>query len=456
MKLISVLVMTAAFALAAQDRQIETQVPLDSSGTVMSLTPAMRERAGLFPDVEKYISARMFRTGDSLYVLEIVFQQGGSEARERIRMNSAAAANFRRDLSGRLAAAPSPAGMDQEGRTGLIVRQTAMGLGFYGWAVPAFLNMEGGREVVATYMLVGAASFALPYQLTRERPVSLAQSTLNFYGATRGILYGTFVKFMLAPHTDSQEATVGPMLAGSLAGSLAGFQIAGQKKWDIGRAELTGVMGDFGIGLGVGLDHLTGMWDDGDLDEPEAHAMMLGASAAGLAAGSWLARREHYTRGDAYVLRMSGALGVQLMLPVAGAVSDKKAKAYTTGAIVGGLLGVGIGNRMLREQDFTFGEGALISCGHLAGGLLAGGLTYLFDTGENFDELAYLSTTALGSLAGHALLYHALAGKNLLGAGPLDRLHIGLAPAGLLCAAGKMQVRRPGQTPPLLSLQLMR
>jgi len=164
-------------------------------------------------------------------------------------------------------------------------------------------------------------------------------------------------------------------------------------------------MGDFGSGFGLGTTHLAELWN-GDDRERAAHSLMLGMTGAGLAGGYLLSQREHYTRGDAYVLRMEGILGAQIMMPIAAAIADKKEKSYTVGAMTGGVLGVGIGNWLLKDEDFDFNEGALISCGQIAGGLLAGGLTYLIDTNENFDGLVYHSAIALGSLAGHAFLYH--------------------------------------------------
>lgn len=399
-----------ALPLAAQESRIEIQVAMDSAGTVMELSPELRSRTGLLPAVEHFTAARIFMQEDSLFVLEVAFTREGVPARQRTPMDRAALQVFRRELSRQLAMTARPPGLNQEGRSSLVVKQTLMGLGFYGWAVPRILEIEGGRETIATYMLVGSAGFALPYYLTRSRPVSKTQSMFAFYGATRGIFYGAFLHNTLAPDAESEQSRMIMPLLGSLSGSFAGFALAG-KGLEPGQAELIGVMGDFGSGLGLGGAHVAGLWDK-QQHKSAASAVTLGMTGLGLAAGTWLSQREHYTRGDAYVLRMEGVLGAQIGMPIAAALANKKEKSYSAGAMIGGVLGAGVGNRLLRHQDFDDNAGFLISCAHIAGGLLAGGITYLLDSQDNFDPLVYHSTIALGSLAGHALLYHTFKLRN--------------------------------------------
>jgi len=447
-----VLLLIAAACLQAQLIQVETQVAVDTSGTMLEITPDLRSRTGLFSEVENFLSAKWFHSNDSTFILEVAYQKKGFLTRNRSRHSATELQAFRLDLSERLFRFGRPAAMDQSGRTGLIVGQTLMGLSFYGWAVPSLLDLEQDRQVIAAYMLVGAAGFTLPYYLTRSRPVTTSQSMLTFYGATRGILYGFFIKNILAPHADSSPSKLGPPVLASLAGSVIAFHVAGKNNLGIGNAELTGVMGDFGIGLGAATAHLADLWKY-DSRKSAAHATMLAMAAGGLGMGAWLSQRESYTRGDAYVLRMSGLLGAQCLTPLAAAISGKKEKSYTTGAVLGTALGIGVGNRLLAKQNFTFSEGVLISCGHIAGGLLAGGLTYLLDTQNRYDEVTYLSTTALGSLAGHVLLYNAFSKRRNQQADTWDGLQIGLAPLSLIAAKRRPQSHSPSWVPPFFTAQ---
>jgi len=391
-------------ALWAQQVQVEVQVPLDSAGVLVEISPELQTRTQLFPEVEDFLSARLFQGGDSSFVLEIAYREEGRLARRRSLMTAAQVRTFRQELTHALQSPARTQRMDQEGRPGLIVRQTLMGLGLYGWTVPRMMEIDGTRGTIAAYMLTSAASFALPYYLTRNRPVTTTQTMMTTFGSTRGLLYGHLVRKMIAPDEHSEASEWGLPMAGSLIASMAAFKLAETSGLELGSAELIGVMGDFGTGFGLGTAHVSDLWDH-ENRETAAHATLLGMTGLGLAGGYLLSQREHYTRGDAYVLRMEGILGAQIMMPIVAALADKREKSYSAGAMAGGVLGVGIGNWLLRDEDFDFSEGALISCGHIAGGLLAGGLTYLIDSSDNFDGLVYHSTIALGSLAGHALLY---------------------------------------------------
>ncbi len=448
----SALLLITAACLRAQLIQVETQVAVDASGTVLEITPDLRSRIGLFAEVEDFIYAKWFRSNDSTFILEVAFHKNGVLTRKRSRHGAPELQAFRQDLSERLFKLARPTAMDQSGRTGLIVGQTLMGLSFYGWAIPSLFDLEQDRHVLAAYMLVSAAGFTLPYYLTRNQPVTASQSMLTFYGSTRGILYGLFMKNILAPHAESSPSKVGPSVLASVAGSAAAFHLAGKYKLSIGNAELTGVMGDFGIGLGAATAHLADLWKH-DSKKSAAHATMLIMAAGGLGVGSWLSQRESYTRGDAYVMRMSGLLGAQCLTSLAAAISGKKEKSYTIGAVLGATLGIGMGDRLLAKQNFAFSEGVLISCGHIAGGLLAGGLTYLLDTQDRYDEVTYLSTTALGSLAGHVLLYKAFANRRNQQAAAWDRLQIGLAPFNLVTAKPRPQLHSPSFVPPFFLAQ---
>jgi hypothetical protein len=391
-----------------QGTHTEYQVPVDSSGTLYDITPELKNRTGLFPETENFRSAQIFCIDDNSFVLEVTFLKNGTLSRQRTMLNSSEVNDFRRHITKLLRTGVNISTINQEGRAGLIIRETAMSLVFYGWAIPTAAGIHHTREFAATYMLVGAAGFSLPYYLTKGKHVSSTQRMLTFYGATRGILYGVFIKNIIAPQVHSKEGDFGPPVLGSIASSLLAYHIAEKYQWTLGKAELVGVMGDFGTCIGIGTAVSTGIASS-DNRVAAINGTIFGMTGLGLYSGLWLSGRENYTQGDAYVLRDCGILGAQLAIPIADIVGNKHGKAYSNGVMAGAILGIVMGNKMLKRQDFTYSESLLISCGQIAGGLLAGGITYLADSKGNFDELAYQSTTALGSLAGFALLYRSFA-----------------------------------------------
>ena len=75
------------------------------------------------------------------------------------------------------------------------------------------------------------------------------------------------------------------------------------------------------------------------------------------------------------------------------------------GALAGEVAAITLTDRLLEERDFTFGESLIVGGGQVAGTLLGLGLTYLADADDNFDDLAYFTSAAVGSFGGFALTF---------------------------------------------------
>jgi hypothetical protein len=400
-----------------QDLQTERQVALDQDGRVLEVGPDLRKGLDLFPDVTGFLSARLFQVGDSTYVLEVAVRRGSQLERQRTPMSEAEVKALREDITRRLEARRPELALNQEGRGWLIFQQTLLGIGFYGWAVPVALQIDDARAGVATYLLVSASAFYVPYRLTRNIPVTHPHRRMASYGATRGALYGFFLReALLGEEDETSENGVGLAALGSMGGSFLGFKAADWMGLTTrGDAELVALLGDFGLGYGFSIARAADMFDD-DRDDSE-DGVMLGGSALGLAAGAWLSHREHYTRGDVHLLRSIGLLGAHAATPIVclclpdDADSDKKERAYVGGMALGSLAGLVGGNFFLEDQDFDLGPSMIVSAGQIAGGALALGLTFLADRNENFGAGPYLTSSAVGSAAGFWLTYRAFANK---------------------------------------------
>jgi hypothetical protein len=189
-----------------------------------------------------------------------------------------------------------------------------------------------------------------------------------------------------------------------------------------GTADFRETLADFSTAAGFGLAYVAGLYDDeiivGDegtvTDEPDllpAHLLALGVAGAGITAAHWAGEDGRYTSGDVHVLRSIGVLGAQALLPVANLIDDDDAKIHVAAAIAGAAPALFLGDRILRRQDFSGGDGLLVAAGHLAGGLLGAGLTYLADLDTDRDDLIYIAATTAGSAAGLLFTYRALADR---------------------------------------------
>ncbi len=392
-----------ALAAGAGEVRTEEQVPLDPEGKVQEITPALRTRLGLFTQIEDFQSARLFRGEDQGYVLEISYQRQGNRWRQRQPLSATAVDSLRLDLRRRLALPPVGLQFDQSGRGEFILDQVLLSLFAYGPAMPTMLNLDG-RPALASYMLTTATGFYLPYRLTRHSSVTPAHRQLAQFGGTRGIIYGLLMTDLVAEKGRNSRSDGATVLGSAALGSALGFRAVNWRRASHGQAEVWAVMGDFGLLGGLGLAYSAGFYERGQA-RWLGDGLALLSSGAGLYAGDWLAQHRDYTRGDAYVLRAGGFLGALLALPLIDATRTDHKRAHVGGAVAGAVAGVGLSDHLLKKQDFSFGQGLIISGGELAGALLGLGLTYLADTGGDFDDLAYFSSAALGGLGGFTLTF---------------------------------------------------
>ena len=442
--------------ISAQQVEREVRIPVAPEAGILEISAELRSRLGLFPEAAGFTSARLFLQEGGVTILVIETLSGGELARERRALSEPDLVALRDLVAERLAASEGTVPLNRDGRGGFVLGQTLLGLGFYGWAVPVVLDLDSARGQVASYLLTAGATFYLTYRLSANRSVSEAHRNLSLHGGTRGILAGLLIgDAMVAGDAltdrDSDErfrVRVGLGLAGSVAGSMAGFYLAGRARPDAGSAALWTSLGDLGFLAGAGTAYATGpyasrtilredgdfVWEDSETrNRAVGHLMTVAGGAIGLAAGGWLGGRRSYTEGNVGALRSAGILGAQVGATLTHPASDE-ARAVVGGAIVGGLAGIVAGDRLVRERRFTRGEGLLINAGHLAGGATALGVTWLLAGEVDNNALLYLATSTAGSFLGAGLVYRALG--------------TGSAPTGFGAAApaagGGRQSARPG------------
>jgi hypothetical protein len=334
----------------------------------------------------------------------------------------------------------------------------------------------------------------IPWFITAGRPVSDAQRDAAFWGATRGIVYGLVLGSIVAPEEpidpfeDDDEAFRVRLAGGSLVsvlGTVAGYNAARLADHDPGTVALWSTVGDFGLATAFGTSYALGLYEDQDADCLECTDLgRKGGSAATLGLGLaslFLAERwgnaEDYTIGDARALRSFGLLGAHALLaPAVEAFEDQEneGRSVTATALLGSWVGLYLGNRALRRTSLTDGEGLLVLAGHVAGGLVALGVTYLLDGGDTGSPTVYLSTSAGGAALGSLLTFNAVRGgdpvtgrrpraapgENALGehrSGSTGSVDLTFDPSGLLLPVlGRMRgvsANAPTRSAPLLTLR---
>jgi hypothetical protein len=327
-------------------------------------------------------------------------------------------------------------------RAPLVAFTTLLGLGLYGWTVPRTLNIDpdtSTRGFVGVYMFTAAGSFVVPYVLTADTMVAPASVNLAFYGGTRGIWHGVLVGALIAgdltPDTRSR-GWAASMLAGSLVELVAGYHLAPRLAPTAGRAHTVAALGDFGLLLGFGTGYLL-RFDRKETADAQARSMAaagLAGAGLGLAGGYALGRTRDNSWGDGEVLRLCWALGAWTGAAAADLARTDLSlgnRTFTGLAMAGGALGLLAGDRLVRDADFTVGEGLMIDLATIAGGLLGAGVAYLAIQNAG----PYVFASALGGVGGFGLSYWLTPGH--VGTAP-DR---GALPAANLTLAPLLGVR---------------
>ena len=385
-----ILLLAADFAAAA-----EVQVPLDRGGRVQRVDAGLARRLGLFADRPGFQEARLFQLPDSSFVLEITSTDAAGLSRERVPLSAAGADSLRDVITTGLVEKKTVAELDQSGRPLLVTTTSMMGLFFYGWAVP-FLTMENEPDevIVGTYMVVASASTFVPLWLTRDKPVTEGAALLATYGATLGTLHGALLPHSLDPSPAEEEPVVAA-LGFSLFEAVGGFAWASRTNMRAGHAATIGTGGMIGTLYGLGFG------DFADADKTGNCTAALVGSGLGIAGAALYAPHRDFSYGDASVMRSAGWIGGLTGIAIAEAANtDEWDEVNSASAMIGGAAGLVIGDRMVKNTEFSFGQGLMVDFCAIGGGLFALGIgTMVAGSNEHESEILWLATAA-GTLGG--------------------------------------------------------
>ncbi len=396
------LFLCAFLTLHAQD----TQVAVDNDGKKDVIEASLGSRIDLFKEYPGFIEARLFEMAQNEYSLEIYYKPDDRILRKRINYTSEDVHALRGKVSAALRVMQSDTTLNQDGRAKLLIASSVAGLGYYGWAIPAALDMQSSKAIASTYMFTSALSFFVPFAATRNSTVTEASANAYIYGTTRGIIHGLAINAVIFGNDGHYRRKLAFSMAGSLAEGVALYKVSSLQNWSTGRAELSGVGGDFGLLIGLSTPILFNR--EGGRLQPAAGLI---GSAAGMAAGHRLAGREHYTQGDAYVLRGAGTMGSYTALSVTNLSDTENENIYAGAFIVGSVGGLVLGHRLAYDRDFTAAQGTFIELGQLAGWFTGLGIAYLIKDPASSDSRLFMTLSAAGGIGGYALMYNIFADK---------------------------------------------
>lgn len=427
----------------------EIQVPLDMANNLDYINTDMAKRLGLFSEYENFLEARLFQVSDSSWILEVSYQPLDRLIRKRIPFSESDLSDFRMKLDQLIERKEPKLGLDQSGRTRFLVGTFTLAAN-YGWAVPVALDIQDSKSFVAMYMLSASAGFYIPLFLTSDLPVTEGTASLSIYGGSRGIAHGVLLNMLLAGDNSTFRSMISLGVLGSIIEGAQGFRYASRTGMTEGIATVIAIGGDFGLGCGGGTAYMLDLFEESTVRE--AGLTMLAGSGIGLWMGKRMADGQSYTRGDAYVLQTTGITGTVTAITLTDLLNIRDEKVFVGSAMLGSLLGLRYGDKIVRNKDFTTGQGRLMTLGTSAGGLLGLGFAYLLAS-DNDDATPYLTGFTLGSIISFKLMYNAYKPEAQTRANQ-QAFSFSILPDGLaaLALGGRFNDRYQN-TPPILALK---
>jgi len=389
------------FATPARAQVRETPVPFDSAGAIQSITPALAARLGLtaptWPVRDDFVDVRLFASSAGGFVLAAE-RRDGSVDRFALAVADADALrttiNAALTQAGRVVGTEDLARVSEPARDAFVRNQTILAAAMYAPAAAA-LTHDGKAGTVVYLVSVGGAYF-LVTDFSKHISVTRAQNALASDGALRttGLLFGTYAAFGADVNSDIAAATA---LAGGIGGSVIGYRL-GRGMTD---AESKAMTSGSTIGA-LGAAGLAGAFGVGEVEKPErwfATAAVVGG-ILGYGVGPLYPRHTSYsvTKGDIQLVDLAGLLGGMAGgIAVAGS-NDPDSRLASGLVTAGGAVGLLVGDRAFaRRYNHTESDARLVGLGALAGGLIGAAVPVLT---ESDNGSFILGSVTLGAVLG--------------------------------------------------------
>jgi hypothetical protein len=290
----------------------------------------------------------------------------------------------------------------RDSRYVLLVGTSLAGLGIYGPTLAVLSGDSSDRTQVGLYMLGAGTSFFAPYMLTRDQEVTWGMTDAWWHGATRGALHGYFFLTLGDPHTQTDKEIFTALSLGSLIEGVGFTAYAWRSRAGAGFTNSLSKGSDFGTGFAIaGAAFID---PDSTSDRGLVTAGLLGA-AGGYLGGWYYAKLRAPTWGDGEVLRTTGIVGAYTaILPlILGDVDPgDNARVWLALVMAGAGGGLVAGDYLLRDRDFTAGQGIVTELSTLAGAAAGAGIGYLVspETDSSSDDTTAAKVIAVGAILG--------------------------------------------------------
>lgn len=391
-------------------RAQDVLVPFDVQGRVFTITAKDEAQLHLFPNVADLIEARVWRTGDTTYVLEITSGSPSSPVRTRRDLTPSGYEDLRKAYAAALGAVVVTEELDQRGRSTLLWGTTIAGLVYYGTAMNFMLFGDDWGEdnaaVALPYLLAGGGGYLLTSALTSNATVTKGDASLAVTGLIQGPMHGWLLSVLISGDDVDYRVGFGASFVMGIGETAAGYYIARSSDMSEGTADLIGNTSIFGM-ITAGAAAFTVLGEvngNAALNSRLLTGLTLAGSAGGILVGNVMATSQRYSAGDASVASLPTLLAATLPVAIAATVTyDGDAEVITGLTAITTALGIWAGDRLVVDKEFTDDQGTLIGLGTFGGALLGVGIGWLAKADEKIAGMAWA-----GAATGFGISYATL------------------------------------------------
>ena len=373
----------------------EVQVPFDSAGTIQVINQDLEKKLDLFTAYPHFEEARLFQEPDSSYSVEITSDSSGRTLRGHLRWSLSDKRDAERRIRNMLFESRSENGLDQEGRTSLLISSVVLSLAGYGTLIPVAFNMTNAEQIAGTDLLMAGGSFLLASTLTAHEEVTDNEASLAATGGVLGLGHGWLLTFLIGGVNANYHTAAGISTVTSIGEFLGGYYIARNLRMTGGTASVIGMGGLFGAFDGFGLSIAVLPSNPPNSAVSLMTGLSLAGSVGGYYAGYLLAMDHPYSDGDATVLWLGATLGgvIPLVNLLEANVNDHVTLPLLS--IAGSIAATAALHQATRSTNFTSSQAFNIVLATTAGGLALAGIS-LIAKGSEQTSVALASIGAVG------------------------------------------------------------
>lgn len=400
-----ILFLVSSVTMLAQD----VQVAFDSTNRVYVIDAAFNSEHQIITGFDDFVEARLFMSADSSYSLEVVTEKNGVRGRTTRRLTVSDVQSIRN----RMAVLPfddlphgehtfSGGGLDQSGRTSLLLGSTLWSLLYYGTATSMALDVN---EPAVPILLAGGLGYLVPALLTNNAQVTDGAASLALGGMFQGTIHGWALASLLAGddlfNQDTPRLGFGLSVLTGIGETVAGYLVATNTNMSEGRASVLNTSAFYGMVCG-GLA-TAAVFDQvepsSDVAARTVGGLALVGAAAGVIVGNTVANGQHYSTGDASMYSISGLFGATLPWVVLATIAPEQSSftVVSTLSIATTIGGLWLGDHLVRGKDYRASDGTIASLSVLGGALIGVGVSMIADNSSAAAILTYAG--ALGGFA---------------------------------------------------------